>query len=196
MVDTSAGSSSGLLGVVPWHLLLPARPRGGLRRLAMAPGLSALSLVLAATSAAADVAAPDLLPRGAQNASAGAVLGVPPPPSGAWNAIGGRYCNLLSYSPIDTLDQAKYACSCDTSGACGGVYHHSGRPWTGAAMGKYYLCKREPLTCEETADVQVVYGAGPSVSCSWWNGTPNALTVTWSIGCSEEVPSYVWLAIR
>merc|ERR1719262_1921281 len=82
--------------------------------------------------------------------------------------------HLPSYSPIDTLEYAKYACACDESGACGGVYYHSGQPWTDAAIGKYYLCKREPLTCEDLAGVQVVYGMGPSVSCSWWNGTPNA----------------------
>jgi len=136
--------------------------------------------------------APGRLLRGASNASTAAVLGVPPPPPGAWNEIGGYYCNLLSYSPIDTLEYAKYACACDESGACGGVYYHSGQPWTDAATGKYYLCKREPLTCEDLAGVQVVYGMGPSVSCSWWNGTPNALTVPWSISCSEQLPSWVW----
>jgi len=158
----------------------------------MAPVLSALSLAAAAAVATAASNASWGLLRGASNASSVAVLGVAAPPPGAWNEIGGYYCNLLSYSPIDTLEYAKYACVCDPDGACGGVYQHSGQPWTGAARGKYYLCKKEPLTCEGPADVQVVYGAGPSVSCSWWNGIPNGAKTTWSINCSEKVHSWVW----
>lgn len=101
----------------------------------------------------------------------------PPPSPCSWHKIEGYFCNLINYTTIDTLEYAKWSCACDA--ACGGVYYHSGQPWAGADVGKYYLCKKEPATYDGLAfaNVEWVYGAdltycpgGPSsTACTWYS---------------------------
>lgn len=130
----------------------------------------------------------------AENSTGAASVRTPPPPPGAWNEIYNHWCNVLSYDPIPDLPYAKYTCACDEE--CGGVYYHSGQPWTNAAYGQWYTCKKEPLTCEgpilEPMTTQIVYGRGPAVNCTWWNGIPDGLSVGFYPSCDAGVPGYVW----